>query len=91
MAHEHDIAEGELVTDVKHVFRVPLQRGVSPRVVGPDVRAARTDVIEQHDPILVGESGPDVSPHVLITAKAMGKQHRRPILAATQHNIVTPN
>jgi hypothetical protein len=33
-------------------------------------------MVEEDDPVVLSESGPDVPPHALITSKAMREEHR---------------
>ena len=55
---------------------------ILPMVVGRKVGTSGADVSEKHDLEIVFEFGRHETPHVLIAAKAMGKNHR-PVAVST--------
>src|SRR4051812_7312274 len=77
----------EGVADLEDVGRVALQRLVPIGVVRGQVRAAGTDVVEA-DGLEVSERRRDVPPHLLITAVAMGEQHRLAACGTADHHVV---
>ena len=52
------------------------------------VGAARADVVEEDDAILVLERGRDQAPHVLVAAEPVGEQHRRAVDPTGQVHVV---
>ncbi len=58
-------------------------------MVSGGIRFSGSYIIEENNPILLAKRRHDVSPHVLITPKTMGKNHRFPALVADNLNIVS--
>jgi hypothetical protein len=52
------------------------------------IGAARSHVVEQHHPEILGQGRRDQAPQVLIASEAVGEHHDRPILGAGHHDIV---
>jgi hypothetical protein len=73
---EHHVAQVQLLDDGQDVAGVALERGVAVGVVGGWIRAAGTDVVEQHHPVAVLEVGGDEAPHVLVAPESVGEDHR---------------
>jgi nucleotide-binding universal stress UspA family protein len=91
MPDQHGAAEVEGQADVEEIGRVSIERGVARRIVRAQVRSPRPDIVEQDDAILVGERRGHEAPHVLITAEAMGEDHRRFALAKDLHVVAGEN
>ena len=83
------VGEVELTADFEDVLGVAFERGVSVRVPGRMIRAAEAHVIEEDDPVILRESGPDVPPHALITAEAVRREHRLCIVRPMLDGVVT--
>ena len=66
----------ELVADGEHVLRVAIERRVPLGVVGAEVRASRTHVIEQHDPEPILEARDDMTPHLLVAPEPVREEQR---------------
>jgi hypothetical protein len=73
---QDDVLEIQLSTDFEDVIGVALERAVLGATVRAEIGAARPDVVEQYNPIFVGERWRDVPPHRLIAAVPVGKEHR---------------
>ena len=85
---EDHVPEPELVADLEHVLGVAVERGVALRVVGGQVGAARADVVEEDDPMIVREGGRDEPPHVLVAPEPVREEHRLPRHAPAHVDVV---
>src|ERR1043165_5712398 len=90
MTDEDDVVQVEAGDNVEDILSVSLERRISLRIVGAEIGAAGSDIIEKDDSIVVLEGGNDEPPHVLIASKAM-REHHRLHTAAEDLHVVAPD
>src|SRR5690349_8048894 len=88
MADQDGVAQVERLADLEHILGVSVQRRVAALVVRGEIGLARSDVVEQDDPVTILERRRDQPPHVLIAPESVCEQHRlRP--RAEHANVVS--
>ena len=75
MTNEHHIANLKSPADIKDVLGIPFQAPVPGLAVGVEIGLAPAHVVEQDNAVIVLEGRGDESPHVLVAAEPVGKEH----------------
>jgi hypothetical protein len=76
MADEHCVVEIQSPHDVDDIGRVAVEAAVPLRIVRRQVGTPGPDEIEQDRPVPVLECWRHEAPHVLVTPKSVGENHR---------------
>jgi hypothetical protein len=89
VADERHVVQVELLDDLDQVVGVAVERVVLAGAVRREVGAARSDVVEEDDLLVVGEVRGHQPPHVLAATETVGEDQR---LAGADHcHIVASN
>ena len=77
MTDKDRVLETELAADFDDVVGVAGKIGVFCGIVGPQIGAARPDMVEKNGPKPVLKGGRHMPPHVLVAAKSVRENDRR--------------
>src|SRR4051812_42039774 len=89
MTHESDVHEIELLTDLKHVLSVSIERLILALVERRKIGITSANMIEKDNLIIVLERRDDETPHILVTPITV-REHDRPSTLAEYCNTVAP-
>lgn len=89
VADEDRVVEIQSPHDVDDVRRVAVEAAVPLRVVCRQVGTAGPDEVEQDRPVPVLERWRHEAPHVLVTSKSVGENHRLTVGPTTSRDIVS--
>ena len=88
MPDEDHLPQVQLAADLPYVVRVAVQGRVPLLPPGREVRAARTHMVEQHDPEPLGEDRSHQTPHVLVAAEPVRQHDHRSVRGPEFHDVV---
>jgi len=89
VSHEAHVVQVECQDQLDDVVCIAVQRGVAFGVERIEVGPSGTEVVEQHDLVVVGEGRRDVAPHPLVATEAVGEHHRRSADPPLSGDVVT--
>lgn len=83
-----NIPQIQFFHDVEHIQAIPTECAVAARAESRCIRSPRTDVIEEHHPVIFYEGRINVSPHALVAAVSM-REHDGLFAASKDFHVVS--